>query len=59
MWINILSVIVGVQFLLILFLFWRMRVIKEIFDDHKQNIEFLAHRQGAVQKLLNMKEEDF
>jgi hypothetical protein len=58
-WIIVLSIIVGAQAVIIALLLLKMREVKEIFNDHKANIEFLAHRTGTIQKILNMKEDDF
>jgi len=52
----ILSIFTAINSIFIVILILKMKEVKEIFDDHKQNIEILIIRADSVKKLLNLKE---
>jgi len=52
----ILSIFTVINSIFIVILIIKMKDVKEIFNDHKQNIEILIIRADSVKKLLNLKE---
>ena len=52
----ILSIFTVINSIFIVILIVKMKDVKEIFNDHKQNIEILIIRADSVKKLLNLKE---
>jgi hypothetical protein len=54
-----LSIIVAIEAIMILFMIARFRVTKTIFDDHRQHIEMLINKVNNIEKVMNLRDDDY